>query len=101
MFDHQRQISFGPGHQPSEPEEPEVVAATEEDFQFIQEVLESASTELQQKQLLPNAMLSLISMNKQELESAVQHFSNEVQTQFQEFQRVIEFSSKFLNTLFV
>ena len=40
-------------------------------------------------------------MNKQELESAIQHFSNEVQTQFQEFQRVIEFSSKFLNTLFV
>ena len=40
-------------------------------------------------------MLSLLSMNKQELESAIQAFSNEVQTQFQEFQRVIEFSSKF------
>ena len=41
-------------------------------------------------------MLSLLSMNKQELESAIQAFSNEVQTQFQEFQRVIEFSSKLL-----
>lgn len=98
MFDHRRQISFGPqssSYNNHVDESEQTAVATEEDFIFISEVLQSATQDLQQKQMMPNAMLSLMSMNsKKELADAIQLFSSEIQTQMDEFNRVIEFSSK-------
>lgn len=64
MFDHQKVISFA---------DPEMMmgnqVASEEDFVFIQEVLQNASYELQQKSHLPSAIKTTIAkQSKREVE---------------------------------
>ncbi len=74
MFDHQKVISFA---------DPEMMmgnqVASEEDFVFIQEVLQNASYELQQKSHLPSAIKTIIAkQSKREFESYLATYAQDV-----------------------
>ena len=74
MLDHQKVISFA---------DPEMMmgnqVATEEDFVFIQEVLQNASCELQQKSWLPSAIKTIIAkQSKREVESYLATYAQDV-----------------------